>query len=103
LVGSLFGRSVKVSQTEQETRVGRRLYNVELQVLLYLSITTLTEHPSLFTGDVDERVAYDYDLVSRTAQEKEYMLPKNFIIKLEPHGMAVHFENLFTGNNLLSE
>jgi hypothetical protein len=102
-VGSFFGLLVKVNQTEQKTRVGRRLYNVELHYLLYLSITTLMEHPSLFTGDVDELVAHDFDLVRRTAQEKEYMLPKNLIIKLEPHGLTVHFDNLFNGNKLLGK
>jgi hypothetical protein len=71
--------------------------------MLYLSITTLPEPPSLFTGDTDERVAYDYDLVRRTAQEKEYMLPKNLIIQIEPGGMAFHFENLFNGNKLLGK
>ena len=34
LVGRSVGRSVKVNQTKQDTRVGRRLYNVELQNLL---------------------------------------------------------------------
>ena len=99
----MFVRSVKVNQREQETQIGRSLYNAELQDLLYLSITTLTKRPSLFTEDADIRIAFDYDLVRRTAQEKEYMLPKNLIIKTEYGGMTVHFENLFNGNKLLSK
>ena len=31
------------------------------------------------------------------------MLPKNFILTLEPHGMTVHLENLFNGNKLLGK
>jgi hypothetical protein len=87
----------------QETRVGRRLYNVEIQYLLYLSITTLTQLPSLFAEDVDVRIAYDYDKVRRTAKGKEYLVPKNFTFMLEPHGMTVHLENLFNGNKLLGK
>jgi hypothetical protein len=95
--------SVKVSQTDQETRLGRRLYNVKLQDLLYLSITTLKQHPSLFAEDVDVRIGYDFDLVRRTANEKEYLLPKNFMVTTEPHGMTIHLENLFNGNKFLGK
>jgi len=52
---------------------------------------------------VDVGIRYDYDLPRRTAKEKEYMLPKNFILTLEPHGMTVHLENLFNGNKLLGK
>jgi hypothetical protein len=79
------------------------LYNVELQNLLYISITTLTDQLSLFTEDVDLRSSHDYDLVRRTAQEKEYLLPKNLMFKAEPRGMTVHFDSLFNGNKLLGK
>jgi len=52
---------------------------------------------------VDVRIRYDFDLPRGTAQEKEYMLPKNFKLTVEPHGMTVHLENLFNGNKLLGK
>jgi hypothetical protein len=52
---------------------------------------------------VDLRIRYDFDLVRKTAQEKEYILPKNFTLKMEPHGMTVHLDNLFNGNKLLGK
>jgi len=102
-VGWLVGQSLYASQTEQNTRVGRRLYNVKLQNLLYLSITPLTQQPSLFTEDADVRIRYDYDLVRRTAKETEYMLPMNFVVTLDANGMTIHLENLFNGNKLLGK
>jgi len=102
-VGWLVGQSLYASQTEQNTRVGRRLYNVKLQNLLYLSINPLTQQPSLFTEDADVRIRYDYDLVRRTAKETEYMLPMNFVVTLDANGMTIHLENLFNGNKLLGK
>jgi preprotein translocase subunit SecB len=102
-VGWLVGRSVKVSQTVQETRVGRRLYSVNIQYLLYLSIPTLTQLPSLFAEDVDLRIELDYDKVRKTAKENEYMVPTKLTFTTEPHGMTVQLENLFNGNNLLGK
>jgi preprotein translocase subunit SecB len=99
----MVGWSVKVSQTEQQTRAGRRLYNVNIQYLLYLSILTLTQLPSLFAEDVDLRVDFDYDIVRRTAKGKEYMMAKKFTLTTEPHGMTVHLENLFNGNKFLGK
>jgi len=52
---------------------------------------------------VDLSIRYDFDLTRRKANEKEYLLPKNFIIKLEPHGMTIHLENLFNGNKILGK
>jgi len=103
LVRWLVGRSVKVSSMVDETRVGRRLYNVELRYLLYLSITTLTQQPSLFAEDVDLRIDFDFDLARKTPKEKEYMLPKKFLFTIEPHGMTIHLENLFNGNKFLGK
>jgi hypothetical protein len=87
----------------QETRVGRRLYNVKLQHQLYLSITTLTQQSSLFAEDVDASIEYDYDKVRRKGKGKEYLLPKNFTVTMETHGMTIHLENLFNGNKLLGK
>jgi hypothetical protein len=93
---------VKVIQSVQETRVGRSLYNVGLQNLLYLSITTLTQQTSLFAEDLDFRVDFDFDKVGRTAKE-EYMLPKKLMFTAEPHGMSIRLENLFNGNKFLGK
>jgi len=103
LVGCLVRRSVKVSHTEQEKRVGRRQYNVKFQNLPYLSITTLTQHPSLFAEDVDFHIDFDCDKVRRTANGKEYLIPKKFAFKMEPHGMTIQLENLFNGNKFLGK
>jgi len=72
-------------------------------VLLYLSITTLTQQPSLFAEDMDSRVDIDYDKVRKTANGKEYVLPTKFTFEPEPHGMTIHLENLFNGNKLLGK
>ena len=99
----LVGRSVNVSQTDQETRVGRRQYNVGLRYLLYLSITTLTQQPSLFAEDMDTRVDVAYDKVRKTDKGKEYVLPTKFTFASEPHGMTIHLDNLFNGNKILGK
>jgi hypothetical protein len=52
---------------------------------------------------VDVRILLDYDLVRRTAKEKEYMSATNFAVTVEPHGMTIHLENLFNGNKLLGK
>ena len=52
---------------------------------------------------MDTRIAYDYDKVSRTNKQKEYMKPKNFMVTVEPHGMTIHLENLFNGNKFLGK
>jgi hypothetical protein len=52
---------------------------------------------------VDTRLDYDFDVVRRTAKEKEYMVPKNFRCTPEPHGMTIHLENLFNGNKFLGK
>jgi hypothetical protein len=103
LVGSLVGQHLYVSQTEQNRRVGRWLYNVNLYNQLYLSITTLTEHPTLFAEDVGVFIKLDYDLVRRKAKDKEYMVSKNFVVTLDAKGMTIHLENLFNGNKLLGK
>jgi hypothetical protein len=63
----------------------------------------MTQQPSLFTEDVDSRIDYYYDKVRRTGKEKEYVLPKNFKVTMEPHGMTIHLENLFNGNKFLGK
>jgi hypothetical protein len=103
LFACLFSRSFSQFQGAKEAQVGKRLYNVKLQNLLYISITPLIQQLSLFAEDVDLTIGYDFDLVRRTAQGKEYMLPKNFILTLDAKGMTVHLENLFNGNKLLSK
>jgi len=103
LVGFSLDKSVDVSQTKHETRVGRRLYNLVLRYLLYLSITALTEQPSLFAEDVDLRINFDYDLASKTPKEKKYMLPTNFTFTTDVQGMNIHLENLFNGNKFLGK
>jgi len=52
---------------------------------------------------VDAHVAYDFDKVRKAGKEKEYLLPKNFEIMLDPRGMTIHLENLFNGNKLLGK
>jgi hypothetical protein len=52
---------------------------------------------------MDVSIRYDYDLVRRKAKEKEYMLPKNFVVTFDANGMTVHLENLFNGNRLLGK
>jgi hypothetical protein len=52
---------------------------------------------------VDALIRFDYDKVRRTPNEKEYLLPKNFKLTVEPHGMTVHLDNLFNGNKLLGK
>jgi hypothetical protein len=113
LVGCVFGRLVGWSfgqclskgatDTSTKTQVRRRLYIVKFQDLLHLSITTLTQLPSLFAEDVDVRIAYDYEKVRRTDKEKEYVLPKNFMVTMETHGMSIHLDNLFNGNKFLGK
>ena len=71
--------------------------------LLYLSITTLTQQPSLFAEDVDFRIYYDYDLASKTANGKKFILPTKFMFTLDLQGMNIHLENLFNGNKLLGK
>ena len=87
----------------QETGVGRRLYNVGLRYLLYLSITTLTRQPSLFAEDVDLGVHFYYERARKTPKEKEYVLPTNFNFTLDLQGMNIHLENLFNGNKFLGK
>ena len=52
---------------------------------------------------MDSHIAYDYDKVHRTAKEKEYLFPKNFVVSVEPHGMTIHLDNLFNGNKFLGK
>jgi hypothetical protein len=63
----------------------------------------MTQHPSFFAEDVDLRVHLDYDIVRRTAKEKEYILPTKFTFTMEPQGMTIHLDNLFNGNKLLGK
>ena len=99
----MVGGSVKVSQTKQGTRAGRRLYNIKLQYLLYLSITTLTQQLSLFAEDTDLRIDFDFEIARRKNKQKEYLLPKKLTFKVEPQGMTIHLENLFNGNKFLGK
>jgi hypothetical protein len=64
---------------------------------------TFTQQLSLFAEDVDLLIRYDFDLARKTAKEKEYLLPKNFTLTVDPHGMRVHLDNLFNGNKLLGK
>ena len=52
---------------------------------------------------MDVRIRYDFDLPRGTAQEKEYLLPKNIVVTVDANGMTVHLDNLFNGNKLLGE
>jgi len=52
---------------------------------------------------MDSTIEYDYDKVRRKSRGKEYVLPKNFMVTMEPHGMTIHLENLFNGNKLLGK
>jgi len=63
----------------------------------------MTQRPSVFAEDVDTRIGYDYDKVRRTDKEKEYVLPKNFVVTTEPHGMTIQLQNLFNGNKFLGK
>jgi len=94
--------SVNVSQTKKETRKGKDL-DVGLRYLLYLSITALTQQPSLFAEDVDLRINFDYDLASKRANGKEYVLPTKFEFTTDLQGMNIHLENLFNGNKFLGK
>ena len=100
----MFGTSVGQGQSHG-ARVTSRKKGVQCKVsepAVFIN-KPLTQHPSLFAEDVDFRIDFDYDKERRTANEKEYMLPKKFTFTMDPHGMTIHLENLFNGNKFLGK
>jgi hypothetical protein len=76
-------------------------YNVSGQVLI-LPITGSGDGVLVFK-DVDLRINFDYDLASKRANGKEYVLPTKFEFTTDLQGMNIHLENLFNGNKFLGD
>jgi hypothetical protein len=99
-VGWLVGQSLYVKS--DGARHTSRKKTVQCRAV-YISITPLTDQLSLFAEDMDVSIRYDYNVERKKAKEKEYMVPKKFVVTLDAKGMTVHLENLFNGNRLLGK
>jgi hypothetical protein len=52
---------------------------------------------------VDVNITHDFEKVRRTANEKEYLMPKNSTLNFDIQDMTIHLENLFNGDKFLGK